>query len=60
MESKRKNKPKNNELVDTENRLVVIGVRVLEVGRKGKMVKRYKAALLNKSYGSSVQHGEYS
>ena len=35
-------KKKGNELTDSEKRLVVIGVRVLEVGKKDEMIKRYK------------------
>ena len=44
MESKRKNIPKNNELIDTGNRLVVIGVRVLEWVER---VKRSKGTKLH-------------
>ena len=39
-------KKKGSELTDSEKRLVVIGVRVLEVGTKDEMIKRYKVSAI--------------
>ena len=44
--SNEKKKQKGNELTDSETRLVVTGVRVLEVGKKGEMIKRYKVSTI--------------
>ena len=60
VESKIKNKPKKNGLLDTENRLVVArDRRVGEVVKTGKAGQRYKLSVISpREY--NAQHSDYS
>ena len=53
-------KTQKPELIDTENRLVVVRGRWWGVEKWMKVMKRYKLLVINKYWGCDVQHGDHS